>query len=182
MPRMKATPATPPTVKGPGWPSSGDQLPIQGNQQRWCCETARYRSTVCRPATWRPMTGQVNYCLPHSVCETVRCSRTIISLWANAGRTTPSLRGCATLASTKSWLAFSRFILSSIARRESYAALVDHVKEKLSMTRFAVADSQHCWRCAGQCNLTANAALTASASAQCAERGVGDPFAHHQGQ
>jgi hypothetical protein len=131
-----------------------DPLPIWGNQQWWCCETARYRSTVCRPATWRPMTGQVNYCLLHPVCEMVRCSRMVISLRVNAGRTSPSLRGRATPVSSKSSLAFNRFIPIPIARRESYASLLDHVKEKFSATRFVVADSQHSRRCAGRCDST----------------------------
>lgn len=74
------------------------------------------------------MTGQVNYCLPHPVCETVRCSRMVISRRANAGRTNPS-RASAAPVSPKDWLSFSRFILFPIARRESYASRLENVKE-----------------------------------------------------
>jgi hypothetical protein len=58
----------------------------------WYCETARYRSTVCRLDTWRSMTGQVNYCCPNPMCETDPCLGVGFSRWARAGRTTASLR------------------------------------------------------------------------------------------
>jgi hypothetical protein len=81
------------------WPRQRDQTPIRAAIYRAEIRAARCRFTDCRPHTWRPMTGQVTYCVRNPERELVPRSGNALSPQPNSGRTSACSRGDATLMS-----------------------------------------------------------------------------------